>query len=94
MTIDIKRFIDSEGRVTILPKKREARLAVLAYIADKFSYDTDYTERQVNEICDRWHTFGDFYLVRRELIDYGYMAREANGSKYWRTEKPEEDKSL
>ena len=51
-TIRISQFLDDEGRVIQLPKKQTARRAVLAYLAGKFDLDTDYTEKQVNAICN------------------------------------------
>lgn len=80
----LERFIDGEGRIKQLPAKRETRLTVLAYLADKFETGRDYTEKEVNAIIDSWHTFGDYFLLRRELIDSGLMRRKRDGSRYWR----------
>lgn len=83
----IDQFLDADGRIKQLPSKMKARLAVLEYLADKFERGRDYTEKQVNAICEEWHTFGDFTLLRRELIDFSLMNREPNGSRYWRPEE-------
>jgi len=85
-TIDIKRFLDESGKITQLPQKRTVRLAVLAYLAEKFETNRDYKEKEVNAICDEWHTFNDFFILRRELVDSGLMCRERNGSRYWKPE--------
>jgi hypothetical protein len=82
--INIKRYLDEKGRITQLPKKKTVRAAVLEYLAEKFDTDLDYTEKEVNAICDTWHTFGDFFILRRELIDNGLLQREPNGSRYWK----------
>lgn len=84
--IKIDRWLDREGKIRELPRKRPARLAVLAYLAEKFSPARDYTEKEVNALCDAWHSFGDYFLLRRELVDAGFLDREANGSRYWRTD--------
>lgn len=86
--IKISQFLDSEGKITQLPRKQKVKLAVLEYLAGKFQPDCVYSERQVNAICDEWHTFGDFYILRRELVDNNLMNRERDGSRYWR---PSED---
>ena len=88
MEIDsaVARFLDSDGRITQMPRKRVPRQALLTYLAQKFETGVSYTERQVNDICDQWHTFGDYFLLRRELVDSGLLGRERNGSRYWRTE--------
>jgi len=85
----IEYFLDERGRINQLPSKQKKLLAVLAYLTTKFELDTDYTEHQVNGICDRWHTFNDFYLLRRELVDNGFLGRERDGSRYWRIYIPE-----
>lgn len=86
--IQIDRFINEAGRITQLPRRRRERLALLTYLAEKFEPYTVYTERQVNQICDQWHTFGDYFLLRRELVDSGLLCRERDGSRYRRS-KPQ-----
>lgn len=80
----LERFLDEEGKIKQLPAKKEARHIVLAYLAEKFETDRDYSEKEVNAVIDSWHTFGDYFLLRRELIDSGLMRRERDGSRYWR----------
>ena len=46
-----------------------------------------YTEKEVNAILNRCHTFEDWALLRRELFERGYLNRERDGSTYWRTPK-------
>jgi len=85
--INIQPFLDGEGKITQLPKKGKVRFAVLAYLAEKFEKDRDYTEREVNVVCNIWHTFGDYFLLRRELVDHGFLNRERDGSRYWRPQE-------
>lgn len=92
-TIRIDPFLDGEGRISQLPRKRDVRYALLAYLAAKFDPGADYTERQVNEMCDEWHTFGDYFLLRRELVDSGLLGRERDGSRYWRIEEASPDEA-
>jgi len=80
----IAMFLDDEGKIKQLPSKGGAKRAVLAYLATKFSCDKDYTQKEVNAIIDNWHTFGDYFLLRRELIDYQFLGRERDGSRYWK----------
>lgn len=83
-TMDPSRFLDEDGKITTLSRKHSLKLATLQYLADKFEANRYYTEKEVNAICEEWHTFGDFFLLRRELIDYGLLRREANGARYWK----------
>jgi hypothetical protein len=59
------------------------RVAVLEYLCGKFEKNRIYTEKEINQMIDRWHTFGDYFLLRRSLIDYRFMARKPDGSQYW-----------
>ncbi len=86
--INIKRFLDASGKITQLPQKQKVRIAVLGYLAEKFETDTVYTEKAVNAVCAQWHTFNDYFILRRELVDSGLLCREPDGSRYW---KPEQD---
>ncbi|MDK2809278.1 MAG: hypothetical protein PWP24_2016 [Clostridiales bacterium] len=82
--IDITKFLDERGRITNLSKKKKIRVATLQYLADKFEENRDYSEKEVNVICEEWHTFGDFFILRREMIDNKLLCRESNGSRYWK----------
>lgn len=81
-------FLDEQGRVTRWPgsKNRSLKAEVIEYIANKFEFDRDYTEREVNAILYQWHTFSDHEVIRREMYEMGYMNRVRDGSRYWRTE--------
>ena len=81
---DIARFLDEAGRITFFPKKRDKRDAILAYLAKKFEVGRDYKEREVNGIIDAWHTFGDLFILRREMIEAGVLHRTRDGARYWR----------
>ena len=82
----IDKFLDTEGRIKQLPSKGLVKKALLAYLATKFNVDIDYTEKEVNEIIKSWHTFDDYFLLRRELIDYQFICRTIDGSRYWKKE--------
>jgi hypothetical protein len=79
----VLRFLEGE-RIRQLPAKGAHKLFLLKYLASKFENGKEYTEGQVNAIIDDWHTFGDYFILRRELIDSGLLKRLPNGSKYWR----------
>jgi hypothetical protein len=83
-SLNIKRFLDDTGKIKQLPEKQKMRRALLEYLAEKFEPNCDYTERDVNDICNLWNTFGDCFILRRELVDNGLLCRERDGSRYWR----------
>ncbi len=83
---NISMFLDEEGRVKQLPAKTNKRKTVLEYLSTKFAVDREYTEKEVNEIINTWHTFQDYFILWRELIDFQFLHRTPNGSKYWKEE--------
>ena len=82
--MNISNFLDTSGKIKQLSNKGKIRLATLTYLAEKFESDRTYTEKEVNSICDTWHTYEDHFLLRRELIDSGLLCRKTDGSCYWK----------
>jgi len=80
----IEKITDNSGLLKLWPTKSAKQLEVLKYLADKFDFDTEYSEKQVNEMLNRWHKFNDPALLRREFIEKGLFQRTPTGSKYWR----------
>lgn len=78
-------FLDKQGRVKTWPSRKQlaSQPAVLLYLAEKFEANRQYTEKEVNAILNKWATFGDWALLRRELFDAGYLNRKKDGSIYW-----------
>lgn len=64
-----------EGRLTAIPVKRRARVIVLLELLHLFQPDREYTEVEVNATLRPVHD--DVALLRRELVDYGFMTRAA-----------------
>ena len=79
----VLRFLE-KGKIRQLPVKTAYKRYVMEYLVSKFETGKDYTEAEVNAVIDEWHTFGDCFILRRELIDAGLLKRLPNGSKYWR----------
>jgi hypothetical protein len=78
----LEQLLDDQLRVTRWPKDRKQRMLVLEYLYDKFKNDRPYHEREVNEVLKQWHTFQDWALLRRELIDRQYLTRNTDGTEY------------
>ena len=78
----LKNFLNADGSLKQLPPMGNKLLIVLNFIVDAFAFDTFYSEKEVNTILRRFHA--DTAALRRYLVDYKLMAREGDGSKYWR----------
>ena len=87
----IERFLDEEGKLKQLPSKKAVRDIAYAYLAEKFEFDRDYTEHEVNAILSSWHTFQDYFVLRRGLIESGWLQRMKDGSRYWRNPEKQEE---
>lgn len=83
----IEKFLDDKGIIKVWPAKREAKMEVLEYLSTKFEYDVIYSEKEINTIIDTWHSFNDYFLLRRGMIDYKFLNRTKDGAKYWREKK-------
>jgi hypothetical protein len=79
---DLRPFIDETGRLGQWPARQKVQRMAVAWIARRFEAGRDYREREVNEVIMDGHTFADWALLRRSLIDWGYMRRESDGSRY------------
>lgn len=80
---DISIFLDGNGKIKQIPVPNRTKIPVLNYLAGKFETGCDYSEKEVNKIIDMWHTFNDYFILRRLLIDYKLLGRTSNGAKYW-----------
>ena len=79
----LKNFLDGENRLKAFPSKRKLQLCAVRYLAEKFEPGRIYTEREVNGVLSRWHTFHDPETLRRELYQNHFLDRKRDGSAYW-----------
>ena len=82
LTHILRNFLDATGKLTAFPAKRKMKLYALLYLAQKIPADTDFTEREINDILLDWHTFADPATLRRELYDYRFLDRSRDGKVY------------
>jgi len=61
------------GRLLTIPAQRKKREMLLQRLAQEFTPDRDYTERDVNPILVEFHD--DVATLRRELVGYRLMKR-------------------
>ena len=81
----LKAYLNPDGTLKLIPMETKKLLVILNFIVDVFAFDATYTEKEVNTILRRFHL--DTAALRRYLVDHGFMAREGDGSKYWRVKK-------
>jgi hypothetical protein len=84
----LKNYLNADGTLKQIPAPGRKQLIILNFIVEAFAYDTNYTEKEVNTILRRFHV--DTAALRRDLVDNGLMARESDGTRYWRRPEPAE----
>lgn len=83
----LRPFADAEGRLHQWPAKWSKQRLALDWLADAFEPGRRYSENEVNARLNEHHTFGDWAMLRRLMCDLGLLAREPDGSAYWRPEQ-------
>ena len=78
-------FTTADGRIKTFPMQERKFRVLLRHILPSFSHGVRYTEKRVNEILSKYND--DTARLRRWLVDFGYMAREGGGGKYWRVDE-------
>lgn len=69
------------GPLKTFPLKEKHKLVVLREIAKRFERERTYDEQEINLILKA--VYGDYATLRRHLIEYGFLDRKADGSRYW-----------
>lgn len=68
-------------KLRVFPFKPKKHVVVLARIAEEVEAGRTYTEREMKELLEP--IYEDHSLLRRLLVDYGFMDRTSDGKKYW-----------
>ncbi len=79
----VKNYALPDGRLKQIPSKQKKFEAILRYVAVAFEPGRHYSEKEVNEILSQYND--DTAALRRGLVDYKMMDREAGGAAYWLT---------
>lgn len=69
----------TDGRLPTLPARRKVRAAVLLEVLSRFVPGKIYPEHDVSALLATVHP--DFAALRRELVSFGYLERDAG--RYW-----------
>jgi len=70
-----------DGPLSEFPRKEKRKIVILRHLARQFKEGRTYTEKEVNAVLKA--RFADYVTLRRYLIEYGFLDREPDGSRYW-----------
>lgn len=68
-------------KLIAFPAKEKKKIVVLGIIAEQFERGKTYTEPEINQ--ELKSVFEDHAVLRRYLVDYGFMDRTPDGKEYW-----------
>ncbi|MBM4427773.1 MAG: DUF2087 domain-containing protein [Chloroflexi bacterium] len=78
----LKAHLNADGSIKQVPLQPAKLRPILDYLIQFFEFDMNYTEKEINTIIRRFNE--DTAGLRRDLVDAGMLARESDGSRYWR----------
>lgn len=85
-------FSEEDGRLISYNLKEYEREQLVQEVALLFRAKKVYTEKEVNAILQE--VYEDYMLLRREMVDRGMLARNAEGSEYRIIDKREEESEM
>jgi hypothetical protein len=77
----LRRYV-RDGRISVIPARREPRLLLLDQVVQAFEPGRRYPETAVNEILRS--LYHDQATLRRHLVDEELLSRTPDGT-YWRS---------
>lgn len=87
-----KEFFEDCVEKQKFPKDDREKQIILKNIIKKFHKNKEYSEQEVDKIIRNF--YNEFTLIRRELINFGYMERNPYENKYWVIKKELSDEKL
>jgi hypothetical protein len=79
---ELRPFVDADGRLIGWPARQKTQRMAVALLASRFEPGREYSEKEVNFLLLEWHTFRDWALLRRSLVDWRHLQRESDGTRY------------
>lgn len=80
----LRNWVDGD-RLKDIPAQEKKKLIVLRWLAAKIDPERRYTEREISDLLATYNE--DYAVLRRYLVDCGFMTREKG--IYWRTPENE-----
>ena len=83
----VLRHFDTEGRMIRWPGRTNHQDLCLWVIWSRIPADERLSEREINQFITDAHSFGDYAILRRSLVDAAMLTRTPDGRIYRRIEK-------
>ena len=78
----LNRYFGADGKLLIkgFPAKEKRKIVIMQKIICDFEANRQYTEQEVNDILKQY--YDDYVSVRRCMIEYGFLDRNGDGTRY------------
>lgn len=83
----VSRHFDADGLMVRWPSKASHAELCLWVMWSRLPAGAAFTEREISELLNDWHTFGDYALLRRGMVDARLVSRTVDGREYRRIEQ-------
>lgn len=83
----VSRHFDAEGVLLRWPSKNSLQPLCLWALWARMEPGRDYADRENTDLLNAWASFGDHALLRRSMVDMGYVTRTPDGRTYRRIEQ-------
>lgn len=85
----LKGYLNKDGKFDRMPGKKQKKkvAAMLQFLALQFDSEKKYSESEVNEILNQYHSFNDPATLRRLMFGSRLLDRTIDGRNYWVTAK-------
>ncbi len=81
----LQGYLNENGKFHSFPGKRQKKkqALILQYLASKFEVGKKYSEQEVNDILNEYHSFNDPATLRRLMFGSRLINRTLDGREYW-----------
>jgi hypothetical protein len=83
----VGRHFDADGVLMRWPSKNSLQPLCLWALWARMEPGRGYTDRENTDLLNAWASFGDHALLRRAMVDMGYVTRTPDGRIYRRIEQ-------
>lgn len=73
---------DQPFHIHTFPSKEKRRYFLIQACAHIIEEDRIYNEKEINDVLKQ--VYSDYVMIRRYLVDYGFINRKNDGSMYWK----------
>ncbi|MBK0348608.1 DUF2087 domain-containing protein [Aerococcaceae bacterium zg-ZJ1578] len=86
---NIEKYLKG-GKLKVIPRKEKNKIEIFQFFAEtlKKQPQETFTEKELNQIIAE--IYDDYAIIRRYLVDYGFLVRDDYGKEYRLNEKTDD----